>query len=164
MTASDLFRHPSIKELAPLIRKAERVIDQRWWRHTLDTHSALVLSQRMENRNHFNQSVMMFSSDALHKQPLKQALEHLVIHHDALRITVSSENESIRQINHGIQKDELYSLDIWDLSETDTWEREIEDEVTALQQRMDIEKVIKSRLVQNPVRGLFIHHRTSPGG
>ena len=83
---------------------------------------------------------MMFSSDALHKQPLKQALEHLVIHHDALRITVSAENESIRQINHGIQKEELYSLDIWDLSETDTWEREIEDEVAALQQRMDIEK------------------------
>ncbi|MEC3924222.1 non-ribosomal peptide synthetase [Bacillus velezensis] len=142
MTASDLFRHPSIKELAPLIRKAERVIDQRpvegdipW---TPIQH--WFLSQRMENRNHFNQSVMMFSSDALHKQPLKQALEHLVIHHDALRITVSSENESIRQINHGIQKDELYSLDIWDLSETDTWEREIEDEVTALQQRMDIEK------------------------
>ncbi|MDP1497352.1 non-ribosomal peptide synthetase [Bacillus velezensis] len=142
MTASDLFRHPSIKELAPLIRKAERVIDQlpvegdipwtpvqQWF-----------LSQRMENRNHFNQSVMMFSSDALHKQPLKEALQHLVIHHDALRITVSAENESFRQINHGIQKDELYSLDIWDLSETDTWEREIETEVAALQQRMDIEK------------------------
>ncbi|MDP1501082.1 non-ribosomal peptide synthetase [Bacillus velezensis] len=142
MTASDLFRHPSIKELAPLIRKAERVIDQlpvegdipwtpvqQWF-----------LSQRMENRNHFNQSVMMFSSDALHKQPLKEALEHLVIHHDALRITVSAENESFRQTNHGIQKDELYSLDIWDLSETDTWEKEIESEVAALQQRMDIEK------------------------
>ncbi|AKD30028.1 MULTISPECIES: non-ribosomal peptide synthetase [Bacillus] len=142
MTASDLFRHPSIKELAPLIRKAERVIDQRPVEGDIPWTPVQhwFLSQRMENRNHFNQSVMMFSSDALHKQPLKQALEHLVIHHDALRITVSSENESIRQINHGIQKDELYSLDIWDLSETDTWEREIEDEVAALQQRMDIEK------------------------
>ncbi|WP_052586064.1 non-ribosomal peptide synthetase [Bacillus velezensis] len=142
MTASDIFRHPSIKELAPLIRKAERVIDQRPVEGDIPWTPVQhwFLSQRMENRNHFNQSVMMFSSDALHKQPLKQALEHLVIHHDALRITVSSENESIRQINHGIQKDELYSLDIWDLSETDTWEREIEDEVAALQQRMDIEK------------------------
>ncbi|WP_423057127.1 amino acid adenylation domain-containing protein [Bacillus velezensis] len=142
MTASDLFRHPSIKELAPLIRKAERVIDQQPVEGDIPWTPVQhwFLSQRMENRNHFNQSVMMFSSDALHKQPLKQALEHLVIHHDALRITVSSENESIRQINHGIQKDELYSLDIWDLSETDTWEREIEDEVAALQQRMDIEK------------------------
>ncbi|APB82305.1 non-ribosomal peptide synthetase [Bacillus amyloliquefaciens] len=142
MTASDLFRHPSIKELVPLIRKAERVIDQRPVEGDIPWTPVQhwFLSQRMENRNHFNQSVMMFSSDALHKQPLKQALEHLVIHHDALRITVSSENESIRQINHGIQKDELYSLDIWDLSETDTWEREIEDEVAALQQRMDIEK------------------------
>ncbi|MEK4548355.1 amino acid adenylation domain-containing protein [Bacillus sp. FSL L8-0173] len=142
MTASDLFRHPSIKELAPLIRKAERVIDQRPVEGDIPWTPVQhwFLSQRMENRNHFNQSVMMFSSDALHKQPLKEALEHLVIHHDALRITVSAENESFRQINHGIQKDELYTLDIWDLSETDTWEREIETEVAALQQRMDIEK------------------------
>ncbi|MFI2982889.1 amino acid adenylation domain-containing protein [Bacillus velezensis] len=142
MTASDLFRHPSIKELAPLIRKAERVIDQRPVEGDIPWTPVQhwFLSQRMENRNHFNQSVMMFSSDALHKQPLKEALEHLVIHHDALRITVSAENESFRQINHGIQKDELYSLDIWDLSETDTWEKEIESEVAALQQRMDIEK------------------------
>ncbi|MDM5217016.1 MULTISPECIES: non-ribosomal peptide synthetase [Bacillus amyloliquefaciens group] len=142
MTASDLFRHPSIKELAPLIRKAERVIDQRPVEGDIPWTPVQhwFLSQRMENRNHFNQSVMMFSSDALQKQPLKEALEHLVIHHDALRITVSEENESIRQINHGIQKAELYTLDIWDMSETDTWEREIETEVTALQQRMDIEK------------------------
>ncbi|MGG6396717.1 amino acid adenylation domain-containing protein [Bacillus sp. FSL R5-0443] len=142
MTASDLFRHPSIKELAPLIRKAERVIDQRPVEGDIPWTPVQqwFLSQRMENRNHFNQSVMMFSSDALHKQPLKEALQHLVIHHDALRITVSTENESFRQINHGIQKDELYSLDIWDLSETDTWEKEIESEVAALQQRMDIEK------------------------
>ncbi|APH35837.1 non-ribosomal peptide synthetase [Bacillus subtilis] len=142
MTASDLFRHPSIKELAPLIRKAERVIDQRPVEGNIPWTPVQhwFLSQRMENRNHFNQSVMMFSSDALHKQPLKEALEHLVIHHDALRITVSAENESFRQTNHGIQKDELYSLDIWDLSETDTWEKEIESEVAALQQRMDIEK------------------------
>ncbi|MCJ2174124.1 non-ribosomal peptide synthetase [Bacillus amyloliquefaciens] len=142
MTASDLFRHPSIKELAPLIRKAERVIDQRPVEGDIPWTPVQhwFLSQRMENRNHFNQSVMMFSSDALHKQPLKEALEHLVIHHDALRITVSAENESFRQTNHGIQKDELYSLDIWDLSETDTWEKEIESEVAALQQRMDIEK------------------------
>ncbi|WP_368236998.1 amino acid adenylation domain-containing protein [Bacillus velezensis] len=142
MTASDLFRHPSIKELAPLIRKAERVIDQRPVEGDIPWTPVQhwFLSQRMENRNHFNQSVMMFSSDALHKQPLKEALEHLVIHHDALRITVSAENESFRQTNHGIQKDELYTLDIWDLSETDTWEKEIESEVAALQQRMDIEK------------------------
>ncbi|MCY0089450.1 MULTISPECIES: non-ribosomal peptide synthetase [Bacillus amyloliquefaciens group] len=142
MTASDLFRHPSIKELAPLIRKAERVIDQRPVEGDIPWTPVQhwFLSQRMENRNHFNQSVMMFSSDALHKQPLKEALEHLVIHHDALRITVSAENESFRQINHGIQKAELYTLDIWDMSETDTWEREIETEVAALQQRMDIEK------------------------
>ncbi|QCT30034.1 non-ribosomal peptide synthetase [Bacillus velezensis] len=142
MTASDLFRHPSIKELAPLIRKAERVIDQRPVEGNIPWTPVQqwFLSQRMENRNHFNQSVMMFSSDALHKQPLKEALQHLVIHHDALRITVSTENESFRQINHGIQKDELHSLDIWDLSETDTWEKEIESEVAALQQRMDIEK------------------------
>ncbi|MCZ4248856.1 amino acid adenylation domain-containing protein [Bacillus amyloliquefaciens] len=142
MTASDLFRHPSIKELAPLIRKAERVIDQRPVEGDIPWTPVQhwFLSQRMENRNHFNQSVMMFSSDALRKQPLEEALQHLVIHHDALRITVSEESGSLRQINHGIQKEELYSLDTWDLSATDSWEREIETEVAALQQRMDMKK------------------------
>ncbi|QOQ53345.1 non-ribosomal peptide synthetase [Bacillus amyloliquefaciens] len=142
MTASDLFRNPSIKELAPLIRKAERVIDQQPVEGDIPWTPVQhwFLSQRMENRNHFNQSVMMFSSDALRKQPLEEALQHLVIHHDALRITVSEENGSLRQINHSIQKEELYSLDTWDLSETDSWEREIEAEVAALQQRMDMKK------------------------
>ncbi|MEC0952365.1 amino acid adenylation domain-containing protein, partial [Bacillus velezensis] len=142
MTASDLFRHPSIKELAPLIRKAERVIDQQPVEGDIPWTPVQhwFLSQRMENRNHFNQSVMMFSSDALRKQPLEEALQHLVIHHDALRITVSEENGSLRQINHGIQKEELYSLDTWDLSATDSWESEIETEVAVLQQRMDMKK------------------------
>ncbi|MBT2575786.1 amino acid adenylation domain-containing protein, partial [Bacillus sp. ISL-51] len=142
MTASDLFRHPTIKEVAPLIRKTERVIDQRAVEGEIPWTPVQqwFLSQRMEERDHFNQSVMLFSSEALQEQPLRSALQQLAIHHDALRITICTENGKLKQINQSVQKDELYSLDTCDISETDAWETVIEKEVAALQKRMDLEK------------------------
>ncbi|MDK2598814.1 AMP-binding protein [Bacillus stercoris] len=77
LQVSDLFRHPKIKDLSPFIRKTERVIEQgpvqgdvpwtpiqKWF-----------LSQDIEERHHFNQSVMLFHTDRLSEDALRASLK-----------------------------------------------------------------------------------------
>lgn len=58
ITAGDLFRHPTIKEAAPLIRKTERNIDQRPIEGEVPWTPVQrwFLAQHIEKRQHFNQS------------------------------------------------------------------------------------------------------------
>ncbi|MED2964635.1 amino acid adenylation domain-containing protein, partial [Bacillus swezeyi] len=169
ITASDLFRHPTIKEAAPLIRKTERIIDQRpiegevFWTPV----QRWFLAQHIEERHHFNQSVMLHSSEGFQEQPLRTALQHLVVHHDALRMTVSNEGGQLKQINRGIHG-ELYTLNIADLSKAAQWENMIENEVADLQRSIHLQKgpLLKAGLY-NTMSGAYlfltIHHLVVDG-
>ncbi|WP_307891648.1 non-ribosomal peptide synthetase [Bacillus swezeyi] len=169
ITASDLFRHPTIKEAAPLIRKTERIIDQRPIEGEVSWTPVQrwFLAQHIEERHHFNQSVMLHSSEGFQEQPLRTALQHLVVHHDALRMTVSNEGGQLKQINRGIHG-ELYSLNIADLSKAAQWENMIENEVADLQRSIHLQKgpLLKAGLY-NTMSGAYlfltIHHLVVDG-
>ncbi|ATH91523.1 non-ribosomal peptide synthetase [Bacillus glycinifermentans] len=169
ITASDLFRHPTIKEAAPLIRKTERIIDQRPIEGEVPWTPVQrwFLAQHIEEPQHFNQSVMLHSPEGFQEQPLRTALQHLVIHHDALRMTVSDEGGQLKQINRGILG-ELYSLNIADLSKAAQWENMIEDAVADLQRSIHLQKgpLLKAGLF-NTMSGAYlfltIHHLVVDG-
>ncbi|MDI3412172.1 condensation domain-containing protein [Bacillus sonorensis] len=128
LQASDLFRHPKIKDLSPFIRKTERRIMQgpvqgdvpwtpvqRWF-----------LSQDIKERHHFNQSVMLFHSGRLSENALRASLQKLAEHHDALRMVYQNDGGQWIQINQGIHESQLYSLRIFNLSEAEgEWETKI---------------------------------------
>ncbi|MCY8080698.1 non-ribosomal peptide synthetase, partial [Bacillus haynesii] len=169
ITASDLLRHPTIKETAPFIRKTERSIDQRPIEGEVPWTPVQrwFLAQHIEERQHFNQSVMLHSSEGFQEQPLRTALQHLVIHHDALRMTISDDGGRLQQFNRGIHG-ELYSLNIRDLSKTAQWENMIEDEVADLQRSIHLQKgpLLKAGLF-NTRSGAYlfltIHHLVVDG-
>ncbi|AWM17149.1 non-ribosomal peptide synthetase [Bacillus inaquosorum] len=143
LQVSDLFRHPKIKDLSPFIRKTERIIEQgpiqgdvpwtpvqQWF-----------LSQDIEERHHFNQSVMLFHSDRLSEDDLRAALKKLAEHHDALRMVYRNDDGRWIQINQGIQESQLYSLRISDLSQSESgWETQIKQEVADLQQSINLQE------------------------
>ncbi len=169
ITTGDLFRHPTIKEAAPLIRKTERSIDQRPIEGEVPWTPVQrwFLAQHIEERQHFNQSVMLHSSEGFQEQPLRTALQHLVIHHDALRTTIINDGGQLQQFNRGIHG-ELYSLNIRDLSKTAQWENMIEDEVADLQRSIHLQTgpLLKAGLF-NTMSGTYlfltIHHLVVDG-
>ncbi|QFY82157.1 amino acid adenylation domain-containing protein [Bacillus subtilis] len=143
LQVSDLFRHPKIKDLSPFIRKSERIIEQgpvqgdvpwtpvqQWF-----------FSQDIEERHHFNQSVMLFHSGRLSENALRPALKKLAEHHDALRMVYRNDGRRWIQINQGIHESQLYSLRISDLSQSESgWETQIKQEVADLQQSINLQE------------------------
>ncbi|MEA3602775.1 plipastatin non-ribosomal peptide synthetase PpsC [Bacillus subtilis] len=143
LQVSDLFRHPKIKDLSPFIRKSERIIEQgpiqgdvpwtpvqQWF-----------FSQDIEERHHFNQSVMLFHSGRLSENALRPALKKLAEHHDALRMVYRNDDRRWIQINQGIHESQLYSLRISDLSQSESgWETKIKQEVADLQQSINLQE------------------------
>ncbi|WP_459198572.1 plipastatin non-ribosomal peptide synthetase PpsC [Bacillus subtilis] len=143
LQVSDLFRHPKIKDLSPFIRKSERIIEQgpvqgdvpwtpvqQWF-----------FSQDIEERHHFNQSVMLFHSGHLSENALRPALKKLAEHHDALRMVYRNDDRRWIQINQGIHESQLYSLRTFDLSQSESgWETQIKQEVADLQQSINLQE------------------------
>ncbi|MGQ4654857.1 plipastatin non-ribosomal peptide synthetase PpsC, partial [Bacillus subtilis] len=143
LQVSDLFRHPKIKDLSPFIRKSERIIEQgpvqgdvpwtpvqQWF-----------FSQDIEERHHFNQSVMLFHSGRLSENALRPALKKLAEHHDALRMVYRNDGRRWIQINQGIHESQLYSLRTSDLSQSESgWETQIKQEVADLQQSINLQE------------------------
>lgn len=110
---------------------------------------------------------MLHSSEGFQEQPLRTALQHLVIHHDALRMTIIDDGGQLQQFNRGIHG-ELYSLNIRDLSKTAQWENMIEDEVADLQRSIHLQTgpLLKAGLF-NTMSGTYlfltIHHLVVDG-
>ncbi|MGQ5207111.1 plipastatin non-ribosomal peptide synthetase PpsC [Bacillus subtilis] len=143
LQVSDLFRHPKIKDLSPFICKSERIIEQgpvqgdvpwmpvqQWF-----------FSQDIEERHHFNQSVMLFHSGRLSENALRPALKKLAEHHDALRMVYRNDGKRWIQINQGIHESQLYSLRTSDLSQSESgWETQIKQEVADLQQSINLQE------------------------
>ncbi|WP_277714781.1 non-ribosomal peptide synthetase [Bacillus atrophaeus] len=170
MTASDLFRHPRIKDVSAIIRKTERVIDQGPVKGEvpLTPVQHWFLTQRITDRHHFNQSVMLFNSGRLIEKPLRETLQKLAEHHDALRMIYRKESGHVIQINQDIHETELYTLNVSDFLDTDAWENEIEKEVAALQRGMNIEEgpLLRAGWFKTPSGDylfLTIHHLVVDG-
>ncbi|WP_416043140.1 fengycin non-ribosomal peptide synthetase FenE [Bacillus halotolerans] len=141
--ASDLFRHPNIKDLSAVIRKTERVIDQGSVEGAVPWTPIQhwFLSQDIEDRHHFNQSVMLFSPDCLSENALRASLKKLAEHHDALRMIYRDDSGQQIQINQDIHESKLYSLRISDFSDPGIdWETSIKEEVANLQQSINLQQ------------------------
>ncbi|WP_339232005.1 plipastatin non-ribosomal peptide synthetase PpsC [Bacillus sp. FSL M8-0071] len=171
LQVSDLFRHPKIKDLSPFIRKSERIIEQgpiqgdvpwtpvqQWF-----------FSQDIEERHHFNQSVMLFHSGRLSENALRPALKKLAEHHDALRMVYRNDDSRWIQINQGIHESQLYSLRTSDLSQSESgWETQIKQEVADLQQSINLQEgpllhAVLFKTLTGDYLFLAIHHLVVDG-
>ncbi|RSM52222.1 non-ribosomal peptide synthetase [Amycolatopsis sp. WAC 01376] len=102
MTSKELFRHRTVAELAKVVTSVEAEPDEReavagdvpltpiqqWF---FDVHTA--------NPHHFNQSVLVEVDPAVDPEVLRQALDAVVAHHDALRMRFEHVEGEWRQHN-----------------------------------------------------------------
>ena len=104
LSPRQLFQHQTIAELATAVGKAPEVQAEQGIVSgpvPLTPIQHWLFEQSLPEPQHFNQSVLLKLPSALQPALLKRALQHLVLHHDALRLRFMSESSGWRQENAG---------------------------------------------------------------
>jgi amino acid adenylation domain-containing protein/non-ribosomal peptide synthase protein (TIGR01720 family)/FkbM family methyltransferase len=116
LVIQDVLLHPVIEELAHFVKPIKRVVDQ------ATVEGPISLSpiqqhffQRHGGQGHYNQSVLLYSSEPISAHALGQSLDKLVLHHDALRMSYHQHDQGWQQYNQGASC-KGYSLEVITLS------------------------------------------------
>lgn len=127
--------------------------------------------QELPEPHHWNQSILLKVEQELHPELLEQALHHLLMQHDALRLRFTKrESGNWQQECSAFHETSLISqIDVSDLSETDQKNR-LEEEFTKLQRSLNISEgpVLRVGLVKRGAMKpnylfLVIHHLVVDG-
>ncbi|UCH98458.1 MAG: amino acid adenylation domain-containing protein [Candidatus Aminicenantes bacterium] len=111
---TDIFRNPRISDLAPLVKKIERIPIQEPVSGILPLTpiQKWFFENRVVDRHHFNQAVMLYAAEGFAEVGLRAVFSKLPEHHDALRMTFKEEHGEVIQINHGLEYPS--SLEVYD--------------------------------------------------
>ncbi|SHE68728.1 non-ribosomal peptide synthase domain TIGR01720/amino acid adenylation domain-containing protein [Seinonella peptonophila] len=136
-----LFTSPTIAELAPLVQPLKAVAEQglvtgdvaltpiqRWF-----------FSQPFAQRDHYNQTMFLYRSQRWQQDALRKALEKLVEHHDALRMTYQIENDGVTQYNRGLVG-KLFHLETIDLRQEANVRQRVKKEAERMQGQLSLEQ------------------------
>ncbi|MDQ0273893.1 non-ribosomal peptide synthetase, partial [Cytobacillus purgationiresistens] len=133
----DLFRYPTIAQLAPWIQKANGLQSNQaevTGEVLLTPIQKWFFDQRFEEAHHWNQSILLHSPKGLDQEALKTSFQALVNHHDALRMNYRKEKTSVIQWNRSLQEKLLYHWETVLVHETDqALAQKIEQEATRIQ-------------------------------
>ncbi|MCP4157155.1 MAG: AMP-binding protein, partial [bacterium] len=124
----DIFRNPTISELALCLRKPERIASQETvtGRVPLTPIQAHFFDTAPADRHHFNISFMLYvgSENRFDKDVVEAVFRKLQEHHDALRMSYKEQNGKIIQECHGL--DYPLSLQEYDYRDEETHSRAVE--------------------------------------
>jgi amino acid adenylation domain-containing protein/non-ribosomal peptide synthase protein (TIGR01720 family) len=141
LSPRQLFQHPTVSELAavagqgPAVHAEQGTVKglvpltpiQRWF-----------FDQDLPEPHHWNQAFLLEVKDELRPELLEEAVEHLLAHHDALRLRFEQAGVGWRQVNAGLDGDGPFA---WaDLSRLPRAQQTsaIEAQATALQASLDL--------------------------
>ena len=140
----NIFINPTISELAPKIKKIERIAEQspitgivplspiqRWF-----------FDNKFIDSHHFNQAVMLYAKEGIDEAAVKALFVKIQEHHDAFRMTfqrkTENEKEEIVQINQSLEHP--FSLEVYDLRNRENAVKMLDSKVNEIQASIDLEK------------------------
>lgn len=122
--------------------------------------------QRFEEKNHFNQSMLLHKKSGFNESYIKVIFDRLMEIHDALRMSFEIDNDKIFQFNREAQED-LYEFEIIDLKDSQNYENDMQTNIERLQKSMDLRKnIIKVGLfktLDGDELFISIHHLVTDG-
>jgi len=139
LEVKDIFKHLTIRELSAYVKPLIRKIDQ----STVEGEAELTPVQKwffeckFNGMNHWNQAVMLYSSDGFDEEILRKVFTGLTEHHDALRMVYRTEEQHEVQINKGIEGT-LFKLKVVGLKGVEGYEERIKQESESIQSSMDL--------------------------
>jgi len=143
LTPRQLFQHQTIAELAPLAGE-QQPAEQRAEQGLVTGPVPLIpiqrwfFSQEFDEPHHFNQSLLFSIDERLDRPLLENAIEHLLAHHDALRLRFERTVSGWEQRLSGVEGETpVVWEDLSGLSEAEQ-ARAIEEISTELQSSLDL--------------------------
>ncbi|MCP4152225.1 MAG: hypothetical protein GY757_31085 [bacterium] len=136
----DIFRNPTISQLAPVLKKVDRTADQ----SPVSGPVPLMPVQRSffssspAEPHHFNMSVLLFSGEGFEEKAVRAVFGKIQAHHDALRMTCTIDEAESVQVNHGL--DYPFSLDVFDFRNRDDAVAALEEKNREIQASIDLQK------------------------
>lgn len=108
LMVKDLFEHPEISRLSGLVKESVSQIDQ----GAVEGEVVLTPIQKWffekdMDRNHFNQSFLLYRKDGFDGDIVKAILKKILEHHDALRMEFKVLDGDIKQYNRSTEKAEI---------------------------------------------------------
>ncbi|WP_374019699.1 condensation domain-containing protein, partial [Paenibacillus thiaminolyticus] len=165
----DLFLHPTIEQLSPLVKRRESWIDQSpvEGRVRLTPIQIWFFGQNFRNRHQWNQAEIFFRREGFNPVLLERALHKIVEHHDALRLVFHEHDHEIVQMNRATDGTH-FTLEVMDLRQHADWAERIEADVLRLQGGIDLSAgpLVKAGLYQTEEGdhlALVIHHLAIDG-
>ncbi|MEH2243333.1 amino acid adenylation domain-containing protein [Nostoc sp.] len=128
--------------------------------------------QKLQDPHHWNQSLLLEVPPTIEPDILRQALQHLLEYHDALRLRFTPQTSSWQQVNTGLDEVQAVPFSYTDLSESPASVQKTIQEATAaqLQTSLNLEtgplmRVALFKLSENqPQRLLWVIHHLAVDG
>jgi amino acid adenylation domain-containing protein/non-ribosomal peptide synthase protein (TIGR01720 family) len=137
----DIFRNPTIAQLAPLVKKIDRNTDQA---PVIGTVPLTPIQEEFftlckTDPHHYNQAMFLFSAQGFDRETIEAVFTGIQAHHDALRMTYTREDKGrVRQQNHGL--DYPLSLEEYDYRSCENVTANLEAKANQVQASIDLEK------------------------
>ncbi|MGG4187178.1 amino acid adenylation domain-containing protein, partial [Paenibacillus peoriae] len=136
----DLFQHPTVAALAPHMHEVSRIADQ----GEVSGETALLpiqhwfFAQERERPQHFNQAVMLYRATGFKEAAVRQVMDHIVKHHDALRTLFRPGASGYAAWTRRVEEGALYTLETVDYRERATYAEALEAKATEIQSSIDL--------------------------
>jgi amino acid adenylation domain-containing protein/non-ribosomal peptide synthase protein (TIGR01720 family)/FkbM family methyltransferase len=167
----DLFDYPTIRGLANHVKDVTRVTDyqlvtgrvelipiQRWF-----------FENKFQDRDHYTQAIMIYNEYKFDEKIIQKVMSKIVEHHDALRMSYEFDNDTVVQINRGLEGN-LLDFEKVNLENTDVkkLKKKMADETDRIQREINLTSgpLMKLRLFQaldGDYLFIAIHHLVVDG-
>jgi len=140
LLVKDLFRFPTIIQLAPHLHPVKRKALQSEisGEVLLTPIQHWFFEQHQEENHHFNQSLLLTRKQPIVIDALQLACERLVEHHDALRLTFQQVKDTIQQRNEGTEQKS--GLQVFDLRSHSAEQQKFEEIAQKIQRSFQLEQ------------------------
>ncbi|AJS58360.1 non-ribosomal peptide synthetase [Paenibacillus sp. IHBB 10380] len=138
---ANLFLHPTIEDVSLYVQQVEMSIDQGQVKGQVELTpiQRWFFEQDFQAKHHWNQSMMLYRQEGFNNEALREVLQELVAHHDALRMRYEGEGDSIVQVNAGIEGNEIELSVVEIVGDAEEAARRIETESERLQSSLNLQ-------------------------
>lgn len=147
-----LFKYPTIASLIPYVHHISTMAEQGIITGTmrLTPIQHWFFEQYKVDAHHYNQSIMLYREDGFHEDTLRQVINKICEHHDALRIVYRQNESGYEAWNRGLEEEPSYCLEVMDFRQLADPSAQIENKANEIQSSIDLQKgpLIKLGLFQ----------------
>ncbi|MFH0070976.1 condensation domain-containing protein, partial [Peribacillus sp. NPDC056705] len=140
LEVNHLFQNPTVFELTPYLRAAKSLIDQSLviGDVSLTPIQQWFFNQQFDEPHHWNQDMLLFKEEGYDEAAVEQSFRELVRHHDALRMRYTHVNGVWKQVNLGLDDQQL-AMNVYNLTQSEHLREQIEQKAGELQESLHIE-------------------------